>query len=258
MWWVYLFEFHFIDCFHCLSEFRKEFAVCILQATKSCPVYDKRRGESLKHLKILWNLNNLLEFRKKTTTSSLKMNLHFWWEKIMLHVSTSLFQWVVRLSIHRLSPNKCPYWSSAFQIEESITQYFCNKFCSKFNTSLRKTSKSWLRDFKWRIREEKNQTQTPKIISSFSSSWRQILQAVQPLCTAWTDIFTLLTWTAHEREGGARANSESLYLSFTAYLPLLAANVLQRPQIPSLTSLSHHSNHLTCPYPPSRGHIHPC
>jgi len=73
-----------------------------------------------------------------------------------------------------------------------------------------------------------------------SSSWRQVLQEVQPLCTAWTDISTLLTWTAHERERGARAKSESLYLSFTARLPLLAANVLQGPQTSSLTSPSHH------------------
>lgn len=52
------------------------------------------------------------------------MNLHFWWEKIMPHLSTSLFQWVVCCSIHGLSPNKRPYWLSAFQIEECITQYF--------------------------------------------------------------------------------------------------------------------------------------
>lgn len=52
------------------------------------------------------------------------MNLHFWWEKIMPHLSTFLFQWVVCCSIHGLSPNKCPYWLSAFQIEECITQYF--------------------------------------------------------------------------------------------------------------------------------------
>lgn len=79
--WVYLSEFHFINSFRCLSEFRKESVILILQATVSCPVYDKKRGESLKHLKIHWNLNNLLEFRKKATTSILQMNLHFWWEK---------------------------------------------------------------------------------------------------------------------------------------------------------------------------------
>lgn len=124
---IYLSEFHFINSFCCLSEFRKEFVILILQATVSCPVYDKKRGESLKHLKIHWNLNNLLEFRKQATTSILQMNLHFWWEKkkkITLHVSASLFQCITCCSIQGPSPNKCPYWWSTFRTEESVTQHF--------------------------------------------------------------------------------------------------------------------------------------
>lgn len=42
-WWVYLFDFHLTDCFHCFSEFRKEFVVSVLQATVSCPVYEKKQ-----------------------------------------------------------------------------------------------------------------------------------------------------------------------------------------------------------------------
>lgn len=75
---------------------------------------------------ILWNLNNVRTL-KKATTGFLQINLHFWWEKVMLHFSTSLFQWVVCCSIHGLHANECLYWSSAFHIEESITQYFYMK-----------------------------------------------------------------------------------------------------------------------------------
>lgn len=60
------------------------------------------------------------------------------------------------------------YW----RIHHAIFLYQAHKFCSKCNTSLRKTSKPWLRYFKrMRIHQEKNQTQTPKITSSFSSSY---------------------------------------------------------------------------------------
>lgn len=75
---------------------------------------------------ILWNLNNVRTL-KKATTGFLQINLHFWWEKVMLHFSTSLFQGVVCCSIHGLRANECLYWSSAFHIEESITQYFYMK-----------------------------------------------------------------------------------------------------------------------------------
>lgn len=65
-------------------------------------------------------------------------------------------------------------------------------------------------DFKWRRIYHYNQTQTLKTMSSFCSRWRCVLLEVQLPWPAWTDIFTLLTWTAHEREQGAKANSLSL------------------------------------------------
>lgn len=140
------------------------------------------------------------------------MSLHFWWEKVMLRVSTSLFQWVVCCSIHGLSTNQCPYWSCAFHSEESITQYFYMKLTNSVQniTPLLGRHPSLDSDFKRRRIHQNNQTQTPKITSSFCSSWRCLLQEVQPLWTAWTDIFTLLTWNAHEREWGAKANSFTL------------------------------------------------
>lgn len=52
---------------------------------------------------------------------------------------------------------------------------------------------------------------------------KKVLQEDQPPCIAWTDIVTLFTWAAYESQQGARAN-KSLYLSFTARLPLLVAN----------------------------------
>lgn len=201
LWSIYLFEFHFIDCFHCLSELRKEFVICILQDTISCPVYDKKRGESLKHL-IIWNLNNLSEFRKKTKQPPPAPRTWFCISyKIMLRVSTFLFPRAVCCTTHGLSPNECPHWSSAFQTEESITQYFYIKLTNSVQN---------VTPLLGRYPSLDSETSSDKITSSFSSSWRQVLQAVQPLGTAWTDIFTLLKWIVHDREQGDRANSVSL------------------------------------------------
>lgn len=116
------------------------------------------------------------------------------------------------LLYHGLSANQCPYWSSAFHIEEPITQFFYMKLTNSVQnvTPLLGRHPSLDSDSKWRRIYQNNQKQTPKIMSSFCSSWRCVLQEIQPLWTAWTDIFTLLTWTAHEREQEAKANSLSL------------------------------------------------
>lgn len=104
-------------------------------------------------------------------------------------------------------------------IHHPVFLYQAHKFCSKCNTPLRKTSESWLGDFKWRrIHQEKNQTN--------SKDNEQLLQQLQtgPSCSS-ASLYSLdwhchlLTWTVCEGEGEARANSESLYFSFTAYSP---------------------------------------
>lgn len=121
--------------------------------------------------------------------------------KIMLRVSTFLFPWAVCCTTHGLSPNECPHWSSAFQTEESITQYFYIKLTNSVQN---------VTPLLGRYPSLDSETSSDKIISSFSSSWRQVLQAVQPFCTAWTDISTLLTWIVYDREQEDRANSVSL------------------------------------------------
>lgn len=153
--------------------------VCYMNPGGYCILPCLWQEKRLKFETILWSLNNVRNL-KNATTSSLQISLHFWWEKVMLHVSTPLFQWVVCCSIHGLSANQCTYWPSAFHIEESITQYFYLKLTNSVQnvTPLLGRYPILDSDFKWRRMHQKNQTQTPKIMSSFCSSRRCVLQEV--------------------------------------------------------------------------------
>lgn len=153
------------------------------------------------------------------------MNLHFWWEQITLHVSTSLFQWVVRCSIHGLSPNKCPYWSSAFQIEESIAQYFYIKLTNSVQNftpllgrhpSLDSETSSEGEEPDTDSKDNKQLLQQPKAGPSGSSA------SLYSLDWHFHTLYMDCTW----KGGGSQSEQQVLYLSFTAYLPLLVANVL--------------------------------
>lgn len=151
----------------------------------------------------------------------MQISLHFWWEKVMLHVSIPHFQWVVCCSTHGLSANQCSYWSSAFHTEESITQYFYMKLTNSVQnvTPLLGRRPSLDSDFKWRRTSEQ-----PDMDSKDNE---QLLQQLK-MCPSGSSAseqpgltFSHYLHGLHMKGSRQPKQTASLYLSLTTHLTFL-------------------------------------